>query len=610
MAAAARTRTRRERRPPVEAAPAERDYRGIAEAWEEGILSGQIDHGPLVIAAVKRQRAELERPPAGYVFDPDEAAKACATAELLSYPKGPKRGKPFVLEPWQVWLFWVLFGWIDAVSRLPRWHLVDLWISKGNGKSPMAAAIGLVVLGRGRRVGAKVYSAAVAEKQAKNVFEPAQEMVRLSPQFKEAAGLEVEEHRIRGIGDARVFETVSAEKRSADGTVGDCYIVDEVHQHPNRNLYDVLANNASKIDGSRLVIISTAGTDQSPKSIGWLLYCRARAVLGLPVEQVTAPGEEPPEKLDDGHETPGAAHFVLIFEADRNRDPWAESTWRQANPNYGVSVSVRNFRTTAEEARADPSAQPHFLSTRLGWWSRAANKWMDMNLWDAGAAQVDGRDFVGRKVFIGVDYAPELDLTAIVEIAASMRADGERQYVVRSHGYLPEQSPTLDDIPELRQWSPAWLTLTPGKVLAASYLRPILVAKVRLHTGSEVDLDPFGCLELMASLPTEQPPIEPVKIEQTWKHHSPAMKGVRVALTQGRLKHDGSPLMRLCMSNVVARTDRNGNVVPDRDHDGQKIDLAVALLNGMYRAMIADLMLPQPAGDGLSFVDLDEEDSP
>lgn len=526
---------------------------------------------------MERQRRESDSPPDGYEWSEDEASKACALAEQLAYPKGPKRGERFILEPWEVWLVRVIFGWRDDVTHLPRFHRVSIWLPKGNGKSPLAAAIGLITIARGKRIGAKVYSAAVTEKQANNVFQPAQEMLRLSPQVREAAGLVVGEHAIKGIGDARTFEKVSAEKRSADGTVGDCYIVDEVHQHPNRQLYDVLANNASKVDGSRIVVISTAGTDQSPTAIGWILYGEARAVL------------------EGSADAP--AHFALIFEADRklpdgsDADPWAEETWRQANPNYGVSISARNFRTTAEAARADPTGQSHFFATRLGWWSRSSASWMDMNRWTAAAIEVTEDHFAPpAKVFVGVDWAPKLDLTAVVEVATTLGEDGRRHYVVRSHAFLPERSPTLKDIDQLRAWARSdaeWIRLTPGETLDTGYLQPYLLELVQRYPGAELCVDPFGTGSLMASL--EREGVKPAEVRQIWKFHSPAMTEVQIALAQGRLVHDGSPVMAMCMSNVVAEPDRNGNVVPNRENDGKKIDLAVALLNAMYRAMLADL---------------------
>lgn len=551
---------------------AKRDFTQIAHTWEEGVLSGKELVGELVRRAVQRQRADLDSPPAGYVFDAEAADKACALAEQLAFPKGKKRGQRFKLEPWQVWNLRCLFGWVDPVSGTPRFTRVTEFICKGNGKSPLAALIGLIVIARGKAIGAKVYSAATTQKQACNVFEPAQEMLRLSPDVQRAAGLVVCEHIIKGIGDNRTFEPISAEKRSADGSVGDVYIVDEVHQHPNRSLYDTLANNASKVEGSRLVVISTAGTDQSPTSIGWILYQEARDVLLGKADQPN--------------------HFAFIVEADRKlpdgspADPWSERTWKQANLNWGVSVSPAGFKALADSVRKDPGGQAHFFATRLGWWSKGASKWMDLNAWDAAAREITEEDFQGKAVFLGLDYAPKLDLSAKVRVGVSLREDGQRSYVVGSLGYAPAESPTLRDNPEFLTWAPEWLTPIPGTVISAAQLRPEIVADVE-RFRAEVCLDPFGAVELMSSLPAEG--ITPVEIPQNWKYHSPAMREVITALAQGRLVHDGSPLMRECLSNVVAQADRHGNTVPDRENESKKIDLAVALLNAMYRAMLADI---------------------
>jgi phage terminase large subunit-like protein len=566
--------------------PAERSYRAIAEGWEDDVLAGRSPFGELVRFAVERQRRDIENPPAGYVWNEAEADKACALAEELAYPKGPKRGKRFILEAWEVWLIRVNFGWVDATSGLPRFHRVSIWLPKGNGKSPLAAAFGLIVIARGRNFGAKVYSAAVTEKQASNVFEPAQEMLRLSPSVRDVAQLVVEQHAIKGIGDARTFERVSAEKRSADGTVGDLYIVDEIHQHPNRNLYDVLSNNASKVDGSRLLVISTAGTDQSPEAVGWLLYSEARSLLQGKVDE--------------------PAHFALIFEADRDADPWDEKTWRQANPNYGVSISERNFRTTAESARQDPTSQPHFFATRLGWWWRSTSSWMDLNRWDAAAIKVTDDHFVGRKVFLGLDYAPELDLTAIMQVALYQGEDGRRRYVVRSHAFLPEQSRTVKDLPDLGVWArDGFITLTPGRVLDQATLRGPLIELAKKYRA-EVCLDKFGVVEIYASLPGFG--ITPVEIPQTWKSFTPAMQETQVALAQGRLEHDGNPVTRMCIANVVALPDRNGNVTPDRENDGKKIDLAVGMLNAMARASVVPVATnPYQNGGRILFLGEDEE---
>ena len=71
--------------------------------------------------------------------------------------------------------------------------------------------------------------------------------------------------------------------------------------------------------------------------------------------------------------------FGIIFGIDEGDDWTSELALIKANPNFGVSISARNFKTTADAARVDPTAQPHFFATRLGWWTRAASAWMDLD---------------------------------------------------------------------------------------------------------------------------------------------------------------------------------------------------------------------------------------
>lgn len=560
-----------------------RNYCQIAEKYEEGVLDGTILVGARVKKAVERQRADLKKCPTGYEWDDSVADKACALAEQMAFPKGKKKGQKFKLEPWQCWLLRVIFGWIDSVDGLPRFRNITIFLPKGNGKSPLAAMIGLITLCRGKSIGAKVYCAATTQKQADNVFDPAKEMLRLAPDLEKAAGLVVGEHAIKGVGDSRTFERVSAEKRSADGTVGDCYIVDEIHQHPNRNLYDVLANNASKVDGSRIVVISTAGTDQTPTAIGWQLYCEARDILD--------------KKLSN------PAVFAFISEADREMDPWAEKTWMMANPNYGVSVSIAGFKNTALSAKAQPMSQPHFFATRLGWWSQNASGWLDLGKWRACARKLTDQDFEGRPIFIGVDLATVKDFSAKVQVAVKPRPDGENEYYVRTLGYIPEQSQTVIDIPETKEWVKAgWLKMDEGsEVLSIALVREDIVADMAKYSQAKICVDPFGATSMFQDL--QNLGHDPIAIRQGWKDQSPAMHEIEAAVLKGRLFHDGSPLMELCIGNVIAIRDRNGNATPNRENDAKKIDLAVGLINAMSRAMVAE---PVSADFDMTVVDFNE----
>jgi phage terminase large subunit-like protein len=548
----------------------ERDYAGIASQFESDVLSGAFLTGALFRAAVERQQREEDRPPEGYAWKPPLADKACEFAEALAFPKGPKRGEPFRLEPWQVWLLRVLFGWVDAVRGTPRFHETTIFLPKGNGKTPLAAIIALNVLARGRRIGAKVYCAATTQKQAREVFEAAQEMLRLSPELRDEAGLVVGEHAIKGIGDNRAFEPISSESGSAEGKVPDCVIVDEIHVHPNRKLYDNLCSAASKVDGSRVVVISTAGNDMSPEAVGHQVYGIALDIL---LGRLEAP-----------------AHFALIVEADRNRDPWDPDTWRQANPNLGVSVSIANFKTSADKIRAQPSAQPDFFAKRLGWWSQSSNPFIDPVAWKALAdPSLRLEDLTPDwMVVAGVDLARTRDLTAIPILAVRVRPDGKREYRVFTQlVFLAEGSVTLRKIPDLKVWAEqGWLTLLPGNTTGMTTVKARLLEVCERFPGIEVCFDESFAAEMEEDLMSKG--ITVWAVRQTVEHLSEPMKEFEAAVLDGRLRHDGSPVTEMCIANLQAKSDGNGRIKPHRQNEYKKIDVAAGVVDAMTRAMVID----------------------
>ena len=56
----------------------------------------------------------------------------------------------------------------------------------------------------------------------------------------------------------------------------------------------------------------------------------------------------------------------------------------------------------------------------------------------------------------------------------------------------------------------------------------------------------------------------------------------------GRLQHDGNPVLQWCLSNVVGKPDRRGNLYPTKFRPEQKIDAAIALMMTIGRAMTED----------------------
>jgi phage terminase large subunit-like protein len=125
-------------------------------------------------------KAEVTAPPLDLsALPPSGGARVVAFCEtFLHVPKGIGARQPLRLRPWQVE---IVCGLFDAPR--PRQGLVS--IPRGNGKSTLAAALGLYGLFADGVEGAQVLCVASDERQARIVFNAARRMIELEPLLDE-----------------------------------------------------------------------------------------------------------------------------------------------------------------------------------------------------------------------------------------------------------------------------------------------------------------------------------------------------------------------------------------------------------------------------------------
>jgi phage terminase large subunit-like protein len=71
------------------------------------------------------------------------------------------------------------------------------------------------------------------------------------------------------------------------------------------------------------------------------------------------------------------------------------------------------------------------------------------------------------------------------------------------------------------------------------------------------------------------------RVAQTMASLTSASKELEKLVLAGRLHHDGNPVMRWCVSNVVAASDANGNLRPHKQRSHERIDGVSALVTAL-----------------------------
>jgi phage terminase large subunit-like protein len=106
--------------------------------------------------------------------------------------KGSEAGHLLRLMPWQKFVFASIFGLVERGTTTRRFRQAVVYVPRGNGKTTIAAPIGLYLTFVEGEGGAEGYAAAVTRDQARILFDAAQHMVRRSTEFRSTFGVGVE----------------------------------------------------------------------------------------------------------------------------------------------------------------------------------------------------------------------------------------------------------------------------------------------------------------------------------------------------------------------------------------------------------------------------------
>ncbi len=541
-------------------------------------LSGEIAACKWNKAACQRQLDDLQAaesdPHFPFEWRPDKAEHICRFLELLPHIKGEWAGKAIELQLWQIFILTTVFGWYRKNGRR-RYRTVYIEVPRKNAKSTLSSGVALYMLTADSEPGAEIYSAATTRDQARIVFDDAKKMATLEPGFRQRYGVRVLAHSLYEVINGGKFLPLSAEGGTLDGLNIHFAVVDELHAHRTRAVYDVLETGTGARSQSLLWNITTAGSDRAGICYEQRTYVtgvlntvlRRHDGLGYPVK---------------GSSIEDDTYFGIIYSIDDGDDWASESCWAKANPNYNISIYPDDIRRLADKALKTASARPNFLTKRLDVWVNAASAWMDMRLWDACAdATLEKSQFAECKCVIGLDLASKKDIADKVTIFERLESGVVHYYAFATH-YLPEAAAVDENNSQYAGWvEDGWLTTTPGNVTDFDLIEEDIRNDLVAWKVAEIPFDPWQATQLSSHLLGEGAPM--VEFRQTVQHMSEPMKEFEALVLAGRFHHTGDPVLTWMVSNVVAFRDNKDNIYPRKETEEKKIDGVIATIMALAR---------------------------
>jgi phage terminase large subunit-like protein len=586
------TRAKRATRSPATAPEHARDYAGIALAYAKAAVADkkQRRHCKWVRLAAQRHLDDLKRARQGdwgYYFDPWHANDVCDFIEKLPHVKGTWDTLTIRLEPAQIFILSVVFGWRRNDDGLRRFTMVYEEVARKNAKSTKTAGVSLYCLCCEGEVGPEVLAVATTFDQAKKVFEPAKRMVEKTPALQEAFGLVPWAKSITCGENGGFVQPLHAKSKSQDGHNPHLVTLDEFHAHRDRALFDVMRSSFGSRKNPLMWAITTAG----PNIHG---PCYEERTFATKVLERTAIAEH---------------YFAIIYTLDRAEDygddrkegddPFDEALWIKANPLLGSAVSLTELRQYAAEAKQNPAAEGEFKTKRCNIWTGALSAWLNVTQWvRCGDPTLTLDDFIGLDCYLGADLSSVNDPSALVLAALT----DDDQLLVKPWFYVPEarlesQDSKLKHVTDLyRRWhADGHLIATPGDFIDHRVIEAQIQELKEELAVRKATFDQWTSGLAMASRLNEDHDdgngAFAVQLAKNAKNVTDPARQIEARVKAGphTLRHDANPMLTWMVGNVAVSRRTDGSILPKREteHSPNKIDGVDAMINA-----VAPMLLP------------------
>ena len=498
----------------------------------------------------------------GYFLSDIAVSRVCTLIESLPHVKGSQFVGTIQLAPWQSFHFVNAFGWLDSVDETRKHQIIFTQMSKKNGKSTMAAPVGIYQISplEGEK-GAEVYCAASKKTQADIVLKIARQMLKSAPKVCTELNISVWAHHIECDynGTVGTMSSVASDSpQTDDGINPSGIIMDEVHAMSDGELRGTLLKGIVARENGIAYEISTAGElrENSPcleenlKAKKWI-----KGDVDLP------------------------AFYGMIFEQD---DPALEikkpKTWYKSNPNLGVTFSKDALKVILDDAKDSPMLQNQFTQKHLNCFTGSTESWLDMGVWNKH--MVDEKDKPeDLQLFLGFDLSSVIDLSAIgfVWVDESVQP---AQYWIKAESFATKLGCERNDIVKLFA-DKGEIEIIGDKKIDQSVIEGRIKDVGDKEDVLEIGFDSWNASHLAERL---EDSFEMIEVRQGARTFSEPMKHFEAELRSGNVHIMGGKCLAWQAANLVAKKDLNDNWSPVKQADKNKVDAMVAILIAFVRA--------------------------
>lgn len=530
------------------------------------VLSGEIVANNKIKLACKRELSDRDRinndDDFNYYFDSKQAIKAIKFMSLIPKTDGTK----LEMALFQKWLIGSLYGWREKGTGNRRYNKAFISMARKNSKTYVASCIAIasLLLEDKPAKNRQVLFVSNALKQAKlgynMVSSELRQVVKLSPSLRKV--LDIKKKQITKLDDDSFCVAVAGKAETLDGFNPTCAIIDEYHQAPNHDIYNVIKSGQGQQKNGLLCIISTSGFNL--KGAMFEDYQVMADILN---------GKQANDR-----------QFIAIWELDSRDEINEPNKWIKANPLFEVTsvkdLMMENLSNDVQTARQQNNLVPLLVKNFNMWLQSNEDSFISYSEW--ANTIVDRPDIHGKKIIFGIDLSKSNDLTSVSWIIP--QDDGtyycdSHSWVATKYGLLEKMKADNINYQVLAQAGECDITDLESGVIDYQAIFDFIK---RMVTDNDLKVeaicyDPWSFGYLLGQFEQEDWPL--VETAQNNKTLSFPTKQFKEYLLNGQITHPNNHLLDIAVNNAILIFDSTGACRINKTKNNNKIDPLAALLN-------------------------------